>query len=321
MITISDSHPDVLAFCRVKRNLDKVRHANISVRVTDAFMRAVERDGDWLLRYENADDRIEVTRVIKARALWDALISGARDAAEPGCLFWDTVQRFSSSDRYPGMAVVSTNPCVTGDTLVAVADGRLHVPIAQLAAAGVDVPVYCRDNTTGELCIRWMRHPRKTGTAVPVYRVRLDDGSSIRATADHKFLLGTGEYRAVCALQPGDSLRLLTRFAASLAEVLEQGRSQDDYYWLCADGRTQAEHHVIAAFFGHPLRRGEYDCRVIDGHLYLAKHCEMCRREFLVCPLRREQGTCSYGCAMRLRWQQGLERTGWQHSRQRRRER
>src|SRR5439155_3435784 len=43
------------------------------------------------------------------------------NSAEPGCLFWDTIQRFSVSDRYPGMEVVSTNPCVTGDTVVAVA--------------------------------------------------------------------------------------------------------------------------------------------------------------------------------------------------------
>src|SRR5207244_2573364 len=102
------------------------------------------------------------------------------------------------------------------------------VPIAQLAQEAVDVPVYCRDNTTGALCVRWMRHPRQTGTAVPVYRVVLNDGSCIRATADHKVLLRSGEYRAVSALQAGDSLSILTRFTASLAEVLGQGRSRDD---------------------------------------------------------------------------------------------
>ncbi len=111
MLTISDSHPDVVDFCRIKRNRTSVRYANISVRVTDAFMRAVERDDEWLLRYENPEDRIEVKRTIRARELWNELINGARDHAEPGCLFWDTIQRYSSSDRYPGMEVVSTNPC------------------------------------------------------------------------------------------------------------------------------------------------------------------------------------------------------------------
>lgn len=44
MITISDSHPDVLHFCKIKRDRNSVRYANISLRVTDAFMRAVDDD-------------------------------------------------------------------------------------------------------------------------------------------------------------------------------------------------------------------------------------------------------------------------------------
>jgi ribonucleoside-diphosphate reductase alpha chain len=111
MLTLADSHPDVLDFCRSKRHLQQVRYANISVRVTDALMQAVERDAEWQLQYTNAADRIAIQRVVRARELWEALLTGARDVAEPGCLFWDTVQRFSVSDRYPGMAVVSTNPC------------------------------------------------------------------------------------------------------------------------------------------------------------------------------------------------------------------
>jgi len=111
MLTMSDSHPDVLDFCRSKRHLGQVRYANISVRVTDAFMQAVERDAEWQLQYTNPADRIAVQRVVRARELWEELLTGARDVAEPGCLFWDTMQRFSASDRYPGMGVVSTNPC------------------------------------------------------------------------------------------------------------------------------------------------------------------------------------------------------------------
>lgn len=111
MITISDSHPDVSDFCRIKRNRTSVRYANISVRITDTFMRAVEHDDPWLLHYENQEDRIEVKRTIPARELWEELVTGATNYAEPGCLFWDTIRRYSSSDRYPGMEVVSTNPC------------------------------------------------------------------------------------------------------------------------------------------------------------------------------------------------------------------
>jgi ribonucleoside-diphosphate reductase alpha chain len=108
MITIADHHPDVLEFTKIKRNLNKVRYANISVRISDAFMRAVESDGDWELCFEN--DRASVRRTVKAREVWDELVRGARDFAEPGVIFWDSIKRWSTSE-YNGMEVVTTNPC------------------------------------------------------------------------------------------------------------------------------------------------------------------------------------------------------------------
>ncbi len=108
MITIADDHPDVLDFIRVKRNLNKVRYANISVRISDAFMRAVEADGIWDLIFEN--DKASVHRTVRAREVWNELIKGARDYAEPGVIFWDAVKRWSTSE-YSGMEVHTTNPC------------------------------------------------------------------------------------------------------------------------------------------------------------------------------------------------------------------
>jgi ribonucleoside-diphosphate reductase alpha chain len=145
MITISDSHPDVMDFCQIKRNRSSVRFANISVRVTDAFMHAVEQDNEWLLHYENSEDKIEVKRTIKARELWNELTIGARDWAEPGCLFWDTIRRYSSSDRYPGMGVVSTNPCAEeplepyGDCCIGSINLAAFVSDSHTPAATLDV--------------------------------------------------------------------------------------------------------------------------------------------------------------------------------------
>ncbi len=108
MITIGDNHPDLLDFIKVKRNLDKVRYANISIRVSDAFMRAVEEDGTWDLAFEN--ERAALRRTVRAREVWRELIKGARDYAEPGVVFWDTIKRWSTSE-YKGMGVITTNPC------------------------------------------------------------------------------------------------------------------------------------------------------------------------------------------------------------------
>jgi ribonucleoside-diphosphate reductase alpha chain len=108
MITIADNHPDVFDFVRVKRNLDKVRFANISVRVSDQFMSAVESDREFTLEFRN--ERAEMTKEIRARDLWSELIRGARDYAEPGLIFWDSIKRWSTSE-YNGMGVITTNPC------------------------------------------------------------------------------------------------------------------------------------------------------------------------------------------------------------------
>ena len=58
MITLSVEHPDIFDFIRVKRDLKSVRYANISVRVTDDFMRAVEDDKDFTLHFESKEVEI-----------------------------------------------------------------------------------------------------------------------------------------------------------------------------------------------------------------------------------------------------------------------
>lgn len=108
MITIADDHPDVLAFTKIKRNMDKVRYANISVRVSDAFMRAVEADQPWTLKFKN--ERVNVEKTVQAREIWRELIYGATHHAEPGVIFWDSIKRWSTSE-YNNMKVTTTNPC------------------------------------------------------------------------------------------------------------------------------------------------------------------------------------------------------------------
>ncbi|VVB77207.1 Vitamin B12-dependent ribonucleoside-diphosphate reductase [uncultured archaeon] len=109
MITISVDHPDIFDFIKVKQNITSVKYANISVRVTDEFMKAVEADGSFTLRFGNGVVNT-IERTVKARELWNTLIKSARDWAEPGLMFWDTIKRNSPSE-YNGMEVITTNPC------------------------------------------------------------------------------------------------------------------------------------------------------------------------------------------------------------------
>jgi ribonucleoside-diphosphate reductase alpha chain len=108
MITIHVDHPDVVDFIDVKRDLSKVNHANISVCITDNFMKAVEKDESFSLAFKN--EKSDVKRVVRARDLWDKLVRSAWASAEPGIIFWDNVKNESPTE-YNGMDVHGFNPC------------------------------------------------------------------------------------------------------------------------------------------------------------------------------------------------------------------
>ena len=111
MLTLDIAHPDVAAFIASKQDLTKVTGANISVRITDAFMEAVEKDGPFTLHWPlDAEDPV-VRREVRARELWDLLVRCAHHTAEPGLLFWDRHHRYSTSSVYPGFRNAGTNPC------------------------------------------------------------------------------------------------------------------------------------------------------------------------------------------------------------------
>lgn len=111
MITIDINHPDVLDFIDIKNDPErrKVRYANISVKITDEFMKAVEKDDYFTLKFEN-EVVGKIEKKVKAREIWDKLIKNARDSAEPGVIFWDNVKRYSTTE-YNGMEVLTVNPC------------------------------------------------------------------------------------------------------------------------------------------------------------------------------------------------------------------
>jgi ribonucleotide reductase alpha subunit len=162
---------------------------------------------------------------------------------EPGFVWLNNCQHYGRIKDGWGdhdTQVVGVNPCLTGDTLVATADGRGHVRIDQIEDS---TPVYCVDNE-GNIAIRPMRHPRITGYNVPVYKVLLDDGSVVKATANHKFLLTDGTYRELQDLLPGESLRILTRYTP---DFRSESRA-DQYIQLSFKGKILTEHIEIAKY-------------------------------------------------------------------------
>jgi ribonucleoside-diphosphate reductase alpha chain len=113
MLSVSINHPDAEDFIDAKMEQGKVTGANVSVRMDDAFMKAVENTGTYTQKFpiHSADPRFK--KEIKASGLWNKIVHNAWKSAEPGILFWDTIINESVPDCYAdlGYKTVSTNPC------------------------------------------------------------------------------------------------------------------------------------------------------------------------------------------------------------------
>jgi len=261
MLTISVKHPEIETFIHIKRDKLKVTGANVSIMLTDEFMRAVEADGDFTLQWpvDVPVDQAKIKRTVRARDIWEQIIDSAWDSAEPGILFQDNILNNGPADIYPEYKSVSTNPCFSGETLIATADGRNAVPIRQLAEEGKDVPVYSVDSLTGKVSIKWGRNPRITGYAQRLLRVHLDDGSFVDVTPNHKFITLEGAEVEAKDLEPGTSL---PRFTKSRDRV-KNGEGKL-YYRAYCDVRVPDidkifEHRLIAKFFYPELWEETYD--------------------------------------------------------------
>jgi ribonucleoside-diphosphate reductase alpha chain len=104
MATMRCDHPDIEAFIAAKREPGRLRNFNLSVLVTDAFMAAVEADGEWPLVFGGV-----TYRTVQARGLWDSIMQATYDYAEPGVLFIDRIN--ARNNLYYCEAIRSTNPC------------------------------------------------------------------------------------------------------------------------------------------------------------------------------------------------------------------
>ncbi|MBX3049534.1 MAG: adenosylcobalamin-dependent ribonucleoside-diphosphate reductase [Anaerolineales bacterium] len=127
MAVLRCDHPDVEEFITCKTDENSITNFNISVGITDAFMRAVRDDADWDLRFIDVSDPatkgfdgtleqaeaaglpIKVYKTVKARELFDKIVRQAHHNGEPGCLFLDAANRSNPVPHlYP---LEATNPC------------------------------------------------------------------------------------------------------------------------------------------------------------------------------------------------------------------
>ncbi|MBS1186855.1 MAG: adenosylcobalamin-dependent ribonucleoside-diphosphate reductase [Burkholderiaceae bacterium] len=122
MAVLNISHPDILQFITVKQEKGQLNNFNVSVGITDEFMRAVEIDGDFELAHEaEPNDELKiggayrrndgkwVYQKLRASEVWDLIMQCTYNAAEPGVLFMDRVNQ-ENNLAYCEL-IESTNPC------------------------------------------------------------------------------------------------------------------------------------------------------------------------------------------------------------------
>ncbi len=143
MATFEIGHPDVMEFIRAKREDGRLRQFNLSLLITQEFMEAVKHDKDWPLSFpltiaEQQTDEVDlddsslimwrefpikdkyvtndaglvacrIARVIKARRLWDMIMTSTYDFAEPGFILIDKVNEMNNNWFCENIR--ATNPC------------------------------------------------------------------------------------------------------------------------------------------------------------------------------------------------------------------
>jgi ribonucleoside-diphosphate reductase alpha chain len=123
-----DWHPDIEEFINVKKDLARIKGANLSVCVSDRFMEAVKRDEDWPLIFPDLDDpdydkkwdgmmeswvasggKVKIYKTIKAKELWEMIAQAAWTSAEPGVVFMERYNKWHNNYYFNKINCV--NPC------------------------------------------------------------------------------------------------------------------------------------------------------------------------------------------------------------------
>lgn len=161
MCSIDVNHPDIEAFIDSKANTDSITFANISVRVNDKFMQAVETNKDYLLRWPctmqlaedeekkllntidkydklYSEDGFRYFKKVKAKPIFEKLAKNNWDYAEPGILYWDRISNWHMMSNNKEFKYGGTNPC-----------GEEPLPVGGACLLGaMNIESYVKDDCT-----------------------------------------------------------------------------------------------------------------------------------------------------------------------------
>lgn len=170
MAILRVDHPDILEFIQCKKNTSEITNFNISVGITEEFMMAVEEGRNYDLIDPHTKNAVSS---LNAREVFNLIVEMAWTNGEPGIVFLD---RLNKDNTTPGLGEIeSTNPCVTGDTLIETSAGRVRIDSVENAEVlSIDGKFY-------------KANAFKTGTK-PVYLLKIKGGFELKLTEDHRVM-------------------------------------------------------------------------------------------------------------------------------------
>lgn len=188
-------HPDVLEFINCKEKSTEVTNFNISVAITDSFMKAVEKDTD----YDLIDPKTKhISRTENARSVFDMLVSAAWRNGDPGVVFIDRINKDNFTPQVG--EIESTNPCIAGNSLVSSFEGLEEMQELKESEICTDNRVTTYSNENSSTLTRTLAKGVSFNKASKIWksgkkktlRLETKSGFELIATPEHKILTTEG---------------------------------------------------------------------------------------------------------------------------------
>ncbi|WP_341282069.1 LAGLIDADG family homing endonuclease [Paenibacillus sp. FSL H8-0537] len=220
MLMINDWHPDVLDFITVKQTMGQVTNANLSVCVSNAFMKAVKEDLEWELVFPDTKDtqynelwtgdldawralgkKVILYKTVRAREIWHMIIESAWKSAEPGVVFMEYYNQMSNSWYFN--PIISTNPCFHPSTRITTEYGLMTIEelykktVGASFLVGTDARLVEQAKVVGGRSYEIPGLKMRQATVFPTGEketvvVSLQNGMDISVTKDHRLYTNVG---------------------------------------------------------------------------------------------------------------------------------
>ncbi len=277
MLMINDWHPDVEEFITVKQTPGMVTNANLSVCVSNAFMRAVKEDLQWELVFPDTTDPeydklwdgdlnkwkklgkpVVPYRIVRARDVWNKIIESAWKSAEPGVVFMEYYNEMSNSWYFN--PIIATNPCFHPDTRITTEFGLMRIEDlyrkmgGEAFRVGTDVRLMEQVKVVNGRSYEIPGVRMRSAVVFPTgeketVNVALQNGMELKVTPDHRIYTDNG-WKEARELTPDDYVYIQSG-EGMFAESDDLGEEWGHFLgWLTGDGWISKRGDVGMVFGG-----------------------------------------------------------------------